>query len=283
MTPEDARLFVESDLERAEVHDFCGGQVVAFSRSCATRSGPNQDAAALIPYDAERGVLVVADGAGGARGGTQASSTTVYELCAALEHGCRDGLRLREAILDGIEAADREIQALAIGAATTLALVEIDGSAVRPYHVGDSQVLVVGQRGRLKLLTPSHSPVGYAELAGFLDDEEAIRHEDRHFVSNVLGIPEMTIELGARTELSSMDTLLVASDGLFDNLTKDEIIERVRTGNLEEAVRSLVDACTERMAGDREGEPGKPDDLTVLAFRRSGGDSTALLGDDETA
>ncbi len=265
--PENAVFYLERDMEEVEVRSFCGGRVAISSIRSPVRDGPNQDAAALVPFDTDSGVLLVADGAGGVRGGAQASSTTAYELVAALEQGVREGKRLREAILDGIEGANREVQALGIGAATTLALVELRADRVRPYHVGDSQALLLGQRGRLKLLTSSHSPVGYAERSGMLDEEEAMGHEDRHYVSNVIGLPEMTIEIGSEVELAPRDTLVVACDGLFDNLTRDEIIEILKSGDLEAVARELVGACRERMLSQDVRRPSKPDDLTVLVYR----------------
>jgi len=77
----------------------------------------------------------------------------------------------------------------------------------------------------------------------------------------------MTIELGAVIELSSMDTVVIASDGLYDNLSKDEIIELVRAGSIEEATQALVDTCLDRMANPQASRPTKPDDLTVLVYR----------------
>ncbi|MEN8164347.1 MAG: ATP-binding protein, partial [Acidobacteriota bacterium] len=48
---------------------------------------------------------------------------------------------------------------------------EIDGRSIRPYHVGDSQAVVCGQRGKLKLQTMAHAPVAYAVEAGVLDED----------------------------------------------------------------------------------------------------------------
>ncbi len=59
--------------------------------------------------------------------------------------------------------------------------------ALRPYHVGDSTNLLTGQRGKLEFAMISHSPTGYAMEAGVLGEEEALVHEDRHDVSNLLG------------------------------------------------------------------------------------------------
>lgn len=269
MSPEDAELFLEQDMHEIVVRGFCGGTAVVFSARSPGRDGPNQDAAGLIPFDAESGALLVADGVGGMRGGAQASSTTLYEMCAALEHTAGAGGPLREGILDGIESANREVATLGIGAATTLAVVELRKNHLRTYHVGDSEILVVGPRGKLKHQTVSHSPMGYAVESGLLDEKEAMRHEDRHFVFNVVGIPEMRIEMGPEIELAPRDTVLIACDGLFDNLARDEIIEILRRGSLEEAVRLIVESCLARMTGAPTDEkPSKPDDLTLIAFRR---------------
>jgi serine/threonine protein phosphatase PrpC len=162
---------------------------------------------------------------------------------------------LRTAILNGIEQANRAVSELGVGAATTLAIVEISGGVARSYHVGDSMILAVGQRGRVKLQTVSHSPVGYAVEAGMLDEAEALHHEDRHLVSNFIGSAEMRIEIGPPLNLAERDTLLLASDGLFDNLYNDEIIERTRKGPLEQVVRSLAGECRQRMTEPRQGVP----------------------------
>ena len=132
---------------------------------------------------------------------------------------------LRAAILNGIEAANQAVRDLGTGAATTLALVEIQDRTIRTYHVGDSEILVTGQRGKVKLQTIPHSPIGYAVEAGLMEEEEAIHHEARHVISNVIGSDQMRIEMGPPTELAPRDTLLLASDGLFDNLFPDEIVE----------------------------------------------------------
>jgi serine/threonine protein phosphatase PrpC len=130
-------------------------------------------------------------------------------------------------------------------------------------------ILAVGQRGRVKLQTVSHSPVGYAYEAGLLDETEAMHHEDRHLVSNVIGSPDMRIEIGPPVCLAPRDTLLLASDGLLDNLYNDEIVERARKGPLKGVVHSLAGACRERMTHPQQGAPSKPDDLTLVVFRRS--------------
>ena len=94
-----------------------------------------------------------------------------------------------------------------------------------------------------------------------------MHHEERHIVSNVLGSPDMRIEMGSRRELAARDTVVLASDGLLDNLHTDEVVELARRGDPVDAARSLVEAARRRMMEPIEGAPSKPDDLTLALFR----------------
>jgi len=78
----------------------------------------------------------------------------------------------------------------------------------------------------------------------------------------------MRVEIGSTLELKEHDTLVLASDGLFDNLRTEEIVEALRKGPLLETVTSAVETCASRMHGAADSVPSKPDDLTVIAFRR---------------
>lgn len=69
--------------------------------------------------------------------------------------------------------------------------------------------------------------------------------------------------------MAPRDTLIIASDGLFDNLLPDEIVEAVRSGPLEEAIGGLIETAQQRMAAQEGTAPCKPDDLTVIAYRPS--------------
>jgi serine/threonine protein phosphatase PrpC len=264
----EARLYLDQDMQEPELLNVAGGVAAVYSARCPGKETPNEDAAAVLPVDDRHAVLVVADGLGGTTAGERASALAVRQLRRSIaQAGTEESLRT--AILDGIEQANRAVSELGMGAATTLAVVEISDGVARPYHVGDSMILAVGQRGRVKLQTVSHSPIGYAYEAGMLDETEAMHHEDRHLVSNVIGSPDMRIEIGPPLDLSAHDTLLLASDGLLDNLYQDEIIERTRKGPLTSVVRLLAGECRERMTHPREGMPCKPDDLTLVVFRRT--------------
>ena len=255
--------------DQAEVN-VAGGSAVALSRKDPGKQSENEDTAAVIPYGPGAAVLVVADGAGGLPAGKRASLTAVTTLAASLQTAMDKTMLLRTAILNGIEAANEAVLALANGCATTMTVITIEGLIARSYQIGDSEALVVGQRGLIKLQTTAHSPTGFAVEAGFLDEREALHHEDRHLVSNFLGTTDMRIDVGAGVELRPRDTVLVASDGLTDNVHLDEIIEHIRKGDLAESAAALVELAEQRMSGATSGQPSKPDDLSLIMFRKPG-------------
>ena len=266
----ETQLISRAQMSDGEVCPIAGGVAAVFSVPSPDKQTPNEDAATLIPVNGNTGILVVADGLGGERAGELASRAAVWEMIESIRQATTDEPSLRAAILNGFENANRAVTDLGVGAATTMVVAEIQDRTVRPYHVGDSMILVCGQRGKVKLQTISHSPVGYALEAGFLDETEAMNHEQRHVVSNIIGSADMRIEVGSTIKLAPRDTLLLASDGLFDNLHSHEIVERIRKGPLEKVVRTLAEDCRRRMQGDRDDQPSKPDDLTFIAFRAVG-------------
>ncbi|MHC4992103.1 MAG: PP2C family protein-serine/threonine phosphatase [Planctomycetota bacterium] len=249
-----------------QIHRVDGGSVALWSARCPGKERPNEDAAAVINVGNGRSILAVADGLGGQPAGARAAALAVESLarCVA-EH--RTDESLRPAIIDAFERANTKVTELGVGAATTLAVVEIDGTAARPYHAGDSMIVVAGQRSRMKLKTVSHSPVGYAVEAGLLDEHEAMHHEDRHLISNMLGCDHMHIEVGPTVRLRPRDTIILASDGLFDNLHVEEIVELARVGPLVEVADRISAAARRRMLSPEPGLPSKPDDVTFIIHR----------------
>jgi serine/threonine protein phosphatase PrpC len=114
----------------------------------------------------------------------------------------------------------------------------------------------------------AHSPTGFAVEAGMLDQRAALHHEERHLVSNFIGTPDMRIDMGTGIRLNPRDTILLASDGLTDNVHAHEITELIRKGPLLDAVRSMVGLARRRMTVETVHQPSKPDDLSVILFRK---------------
>ena len=262
-------LLLDAAFEPQQEHtDVAGGIAVAYTCREPGKASENEDTVAIIPFGPDAAVLVVADGAGGLPAGKRASLTAVSTLAESLQVAADKTMLLRTAILNGIEAANDAVLALANGSATTMTVITIEGIHARSYQIGDSEAMIVGQRGLIKLQTTAHSPTGFAVEAGFLDQRDALHHEERHLISNFLGSNDMSIDIGALVKLKPRDTVIVASDGLVDNVHVVEIVECIRKGPLSTAADCAVNLARERMQRAQDGQPSKPDDLSLILFRK---------------
>lgn len=234
---------------------------------CPIGSGPNEDSALVFPSKSGC-FLVVADGAGGHPEGEKASALAVMELRERL--ASLDGSRTPQSIIiDGFDAASDRIVTGTRGALTTLLVVQVEqrpqGLHFRTFHAGDSAALVFSARGQVRFSTVMHSPVGYAVESGLLDPDLALHHEDLNLVTSLVGGPEMRLEIGPWVALRPRETLLVATDGLLDNVYRRELGQAAR-GKIEVAEERLSALARRRML--EAGAPlQKPDDCSFMLLR----------------
>lgn len=264
----DAHLHINAQLKRAQRVELPHGTAVVWTRRSPLKEEhhANEDSAAILAVAEQVTVLAVADGAGGMRGGAEASRTAINDIAEALQEWAAPA-SLRERILESFDHTNRALLDAALGSGTTLAVAQVQEQNARCFNVGDSAIVIMGQRGVIQYQSIMHSPTGYAVESGMLDEKEALLHEDRHLISNLVGTVEMSVEMGPAIKLKPFDTILLASDGLFDNLQIDEVVEIARKGPLVRAVETLARECTDRMQREDTDQPSKPDDLVILAFR----------------
>ncbi len=239
------------------------GEAVVFSRPhpYGHDSDANEDALGLFQPEPDRLWLAIADGVGGLPRGQEAASRVIEML------GEPRSKQNVESMESRIAASNQVLLEQLPGGATTISVVEILGDSLISYHAGDSAALVVGQRGRIKLKTQCHSPVGISEASGRLDEKQALFHPRRHLLNNMMGDPALWLEKQAALDLAALDTVLVASDGLWDNLFIAEAIEAIRAGPLISAAQLLVDTVISRMNAPVTGMPSKPDDVSFILYR----------------
>jgi serine/threonine protein phosphatase PrpC len=251
------------DVENAEI-DVPNGSVSVRLR-CSPLHNRSEDAIAVLPVPDRGVVLAVADGVGGSPGGRDAALIVLESLRVAIAMKSKDNLE--KAILAAIEAANSRLMEQGIGAGTTVAVAEIIDGTLRSYHVGDSEIVVVGQRGKVKGRIIPHSPTGFAVETGMITEDEAMHHEYRHILLNVIGSATMRVEAAEPIPLAPRDTVLLASDGLLDNLYMSEILEEARCGALPDSADRLVRKADERMKRMDVSMPSKPDDLSLILYR----------------
>jgi protein phosphatase len=255
-------LLADANLEFPQPVTMSCGQAVVFTRPRAGRSHGNEDALGIFQLGPDRAWLAVADGVGGLPRGREAA-TWVIEMLG--EPRSQDNDSVIEA---RIQRANQALLERLPGSATTISIVEISQNSLTSYHAGDSAALVVGQRTRIKLKTQCHSPVGISEANGILDEKQALFHPRRHLLNNMMGDPALWLEKTGPLELAPRDTVLVASDGLWDNIFVSEVVEAIRVGSLLQAAKWLADTVITRMSTPVAGLPSKPDDVSFILYRQ---------------
>jgi len=227
-------------------------------------------------------LFIVADGMGGAAGGEVASSMGADSVFRHLNIAWRGddertpeqfAFRLRECL----EAANQTIHRYARehpelkGMGTTCTAAGLLGDILYVAQVGDSRAYLI--RGRqVAQLTKDQSLMQRLVDAGELTEEEAARSERRNIILQALG-PDEKVKVAVTDQpLRRGDVLVLCTDGLFGQVTKEEINELVTHKT------DLVELCNELV--DRANQRGGPDNITVVVVRFGGeGLRAPLLGD----
>jgi serine/threonine protein phosphatase PrpC len=219
-----------------------------------------------VPSTAEamerKGVFcVVADGMGGHDAGEVASKTAVET--ASKEYFLHPSANPAEGLRSAIEAANAAINEIsakansAAGMGTTLIATVLKGNRLHLANVGDSRGYVV-REGCIEQISEDHSWVQEQIRAGKLSAEDLYTHPRRNLITRALGLyPDVEIDLFQR-EVRENDVLVLCSDGLWGQVTDDEIAAAVTKHSSEQAAKLLVDAANDR---------GGPDNITVVILR----------------
>jgi serine/threonine protein phosphatase PrpC len=207
------------------------------------------DAAEQDETSLQRLLLVVGDGLGAHAGGSVASYIGVNTFVRAYhEHGGTRRARLRAALDTANETLGfitSRMPQVSSPMGTTLLAALIDQQELRWVSVGDSPLFLF-RDGELRRLNADHSLAPLLEervRAGFMTEEEAAQHPDRHALqSALLGEPMELVDDPEETlSLRSGDIIVAASDGLLTlshkaleellsfgrNTTADKIAEAV--------------------------------------------------------
>lgn len=208
----------------------------------------NEDSAFVGPFCA-----LVADGVGGGAAGEVASATAAYALSATVL--LRAGQDPAEVLADGFRLAQAQVQAgvaadgTRAGMATTLTAVVTDGTRFVLGHLGDSRAYVI-RRGELTRVSRDHTYVQDLLDEGRLGPAELVDHPWRNVVLRTVngqadGEPDL-VDL----HLVAGDRILLASDGLTDLVSEDELERTVRNRSDDDAVGSLIAAALARGGRD---------------------------------
>ena len=198
----------------------------------------------------------VADGMGGANGGSVASG----HLCKMMEECLfqqNDNMAMdrEKTVLDAIDSACSEIYHLSrsdsklSGMGTTISGVTVKGNQCTIYNVGDSRVYVL-RDGVLNLVTEDHSVVQQLYRQGAITEEEMATHPQKNLITRAVGVRSDVETDVSEITLMEGDRILCASDGLTNFVLSPELAVILADDDFYKIPEKLIDAALAHNATD---------------------------------
>ena len=189
----------------------------------------NEDRAGAFTNAKGNILLIVCDGMGGQNKGEYAAQIALDVISEAFlkKQKFLNSLSVRNWLFNIVKEANRKIYDEANSKqqynnmGTTLSLVLIYKSTFFTVQVGDSRVYEL-RNHHLEQLTDDQTYVNYLYKTGKITKEEMATHPKRHVLINALGMfPSIDFDFASHPYMNS--TLLVCSDGLYNNASEQEI------------------------------------------------------------
>jgi len=199
------------------------------------------------------GIWAVADGMGGHEAGDVASQMVVHALQNIQNHA-----RLSQFVENvdyEIHEVNRRIQQHSemilenrvLG--STIAVLVIRGMVCACLWAGDSRVYRI-QGQDIERLTRDHSRVEELISSGLILPEEARTHPESNVITRAVGAGTELFLDYCVFKISPGDNYLLCSDGLYNCLSNDEIIEQVNQPDVDQCTQGLIDAALTNVAND---------------------------------
>jgi len=235
--------------------------------------GKNEDS---IGFDSDLGLVVLADGMGGHRGGEVASSMTVDTVISELQQSLpkiaageidqSSGFSMESiCVQDAVVAANQLVHKTAEtnprhkGMGTTIVVLQFYNNSFSLAHIGDSRCYRL-RADRFEQITKDHSLLQELIDRGFYTPEEARNSMNKNLVTRALGIDPAVFPDIQEDIVLKNDIYLLCSDGLTD-LVEDEDIYLTITkfsASLEEAAKQLITKANKK---------GGKDNISVMLCR----------------
>jgi serine/threonine protein phosphatase PrpC len=224
----------------------------AVKTDVGVKRSENQDNYAIIEGQGFR-FFCVADGMGGAKSGGLASQLAVDSLRSSLsqEYISRYDLsqaveRANKLIFDSSqESPDKQ------GMGTTLVGLCFTGIEFYIVNVGDSRAYRI-RNEKIEQLTVDHSLVQELIKAGAIKSEQRDANPISHMLTRSLG-PSAQVQVDcvvASKTVCRGDIFLLCSDGLYNLVSDEEILNTVLSASIEQASERLVDLANKHGGND---------------------------------
>jgi len=241
---------------------------LSFDVAAFSEQGPraeNQDAFSIERFP-ETGIVAVADGMGGERGGRFAADTALTAVLGAAPLGSLDAARraARAADLAVVRAAEADPAAHA-GMGCALALLSLaqtrgDGPGWVGAHVGDVRILSRSPDGTVRLETRDHTPAYARWEAGEVELDE---------IPETPGANRLQRAVGRGGEADAV--WLPARPGWAYLLISDGVTKAMRLDELGAALAAPNAAAACELIRRKVAERGPDDNYTAVVVRIEGG------------
>jgi len=209
-----------------------------------------------------RYLFAVADGLGGHRGGAIASRLALKAVKnefykwpgdEAPDHIISRAMQKANQRVFCVAQTDPE---LFHKMQTTLTIVVLDQDTLTVGHIGDCRLYRL-RGGSIKVLTRDHTMASDMLQMHLISPEQASQHPGRHQLTrSVGGEMFMNTEI-VREQTLPGDTYLLCSDGLWSELTGEEILTTMQENDVSSACEKLVRFAL---------RGGAPDNVTAITF-----------------
>jgi serine/threonine protein phosphatase PrpC len=229
-----------------------------------------------IGYDSALGLVVLADGMGGHRGGEVASSLAVDVIISTIQQQLSqttykktdskseftlESIYLRDAVSSAnkqvFEKAETSSEQKGMG--TTIVALLFHNGTLSLVHIGDSRCYRL-RGGKIEQITKDHSLLQELVDRGFYTSEEAQKSVKKNLVTRALGIDQdVKVDLLEDIVLKK-DIYLLCSDGLTDLINDADIYLTINkfSDNLEKAAVQLITMANQK---------GGKDNISVMLCR----------------
>jgi serine/threonine protein phosphatase PrpC len=212
-------------------------------------------------YTRESGLFVLADGMGGHPDGEVAAQLALQTISALYQREAKPVVDdVHEFLSSSLMAAHHQIiryaseKGMLDTPRTTLVTAIVQGTSATWVHCGDSRLYIV-RNGELLTRTRDHSYLEQQNAGGARMDRV-----NRNILFTCLGSPTKPVfDVTGPIPLQQGDKILLCSDGLWGTLSDTEIVARLSTQSVSEAVPDLVEAAL-RKGGEH------CDNVTVIAL-----------------
>lgn len=203
----------------------------------------------VFSYNGKSGVFAVCDGMGGHNAGEIASRMAVEYIKdnydSFLKEDDKQLLNLIKDLNNSIcEYGDKNIGCSNMG--STFSSIIISNNKVYLLHVGDSRIYKY-VAGNLTKLSRDHTEGERLVDAGVVKRENLDKFPNRKLLYKYLGRKGELVADCEKIDVMAGERLLIASDGLSDTLSTDEMLGILKESNEpKEVCNNLIDKCLEK-------------------------------------